>query len=202
MLERVLLSAGPAAEAARRLGHRCDALVGPPPPALAALMRSLRRPVLRSAELLPRRRRRARPRGPFGPIPACCSRRCGRSTADRAVMQDFSWDDAKSLCDGGGGRKLAARRREARRQPATISRRVEALEAWIGEPLLSAARGLRLTQRGEGILSALEQMRVAADASAAPPPRGRWRRCGELHRLHGPRHRPAPGRAGGGDGPD
>lgn len=54
MVERALLTSGSAAAVAERLASGCDALVGPPPPALAALMRSLRRPMLPSADLLPR----------------------------------------------------------------------------------------------------------------------------------------------------
>ena len=64
-LERALRVAGPAAAVAERLAGGCDALVGPPPPALSALMRSLRRPVLSSAELLPHARSSAERRWSF-----------------------------------------------------------------------------------------------------------------------------------------
>jgi DNA-binding transcriptional LysR family regulator len=57
---------------------------------------------------------------------------------------------------------------------ATVSRRVEAFEAWIGEKLLERRPdGVRLTARGEAVLAALDGMREAADrvrrATAARP---------------------------------
>lgn len=89
-------------------------------------------------------------------------------------MQDFSWDDAKAFAavvEAGSWRRGAARLGVS---PATISRRVEALEAWIGEPLLERRPdGFRLTSRGEIIVAALDGMRAAADGirrATAPRP--------------------------------
>lgn len=89
-------------------------------------------------------------------------------------MQDFSWEDAKAFAvvvEAGSWRRGAARLGVS---PATISRRVEALEAWIGELLLERRPdGFRLTPRGELIFASLEAMQAAADGirrATAPRP--------------------------------
>jgi DNA-binding transcriptional LysR family regulator len=80
-------------------------------------------------------------------------------------MRDFSWDDAKifaAVVEAGGWRRAAQR---LGLSAATASRRVEAFEAWAGEPLLERrADGLRLTERGERVMAALRQMGEAADS--------------------------------------
>jgi DNA-binding transcriptional LysR family regulator len=80
-------------------------------------------------------------------------------------MRDFSWDDAKvfaAVVEAGSWRRGAAK---IGISTATASRRVEAFEAWAGEPLLERGRdGLRLTRRGQRIMAALEQMGGAADS--------------------------------------
>ena len=89
-------------------------------------------------------------------------------------MKDFSWDDAKAFAavvEAGswrrGPQKLGL-------GTATVSRRVEAFEAWIGEKLLERRPdGMRLTPRGAAVAAALDGMRDAADqvrrATAARP---------------------------------
>lgn len=89
-------------------------------------------------------------------------------------MKDFSWDDAKAFAavvEAGSWRRGAQRLGLG---AATVSRRVEAFEAWIGEKLLERRPdGVRLTPRGEAVLAALDGMRDAADrvrrATAARP---------------------------------
>lgn len=80
-------------------------------------------------------------------------------------MRDFSWDDAKifaAVVEAGSWRRGAAK---IGISTATASRRVEAFEAWAGEPLLERGKdGLRLTRRGQRIMAALEQMGGAADS--------------------------------------
>ena len=80
-------------------------------------------------------------------------------------MRDFSWDDAKvfaAVVEAGSWRKAALK---LGLSTATASRRVEAFEAWAGEPLLARRpEGLRLTRRGERIIAALGQMGSGADA--------------------------------------
>lgn len=89
-------------------------------------------------------------------------------------MKDFSWDDAKAFAavvEAGSWRRGAQRLGLG---AATVSRRVEAFEAWIGEKLLERRPdGVRLTPRGAAVLAALDGMRDAADrvrrATAARP---------------------------------
>ncbi|MGG5820524.1 LysR family transcriptional regulator [Falsiroseomonas sp. HW251] len=89
-------------------------------------------------------------------------------------MKDFSWDDAKAFAavvEAGSWRRGAQRLGLG---AATVSRRVEAFEAWIGEKLLERRPdGVRLTPRGEAVAAALDGMREAADqvrrATAARP---------------------------------
>jgi DNA-binding transcriptional LysR family regulator len=79
-------------------------------------------------------------------------------------MKDFSWDDAKAFAavvEAGSWRRGAA---ALGLSAATVSRRVEAFEAWIGEKLLERRPdGVRLTPRGAAVVAALDGMREAAD---------------------------------------
>jgi DNA-binding transcriptional LysR family regulator len=89
-------------------------------------------------------------------------------------MKDFSWDDAKAFAavvEAGSWRRGA---QALGLSAATVSRRVEAFEAWIGERLLERRPdGVRLTERGAAVVAALDGMRDAADrvrrATAARP---------------------------------
>jgi len=89
-------------------------------------------------------------------------------------MKDFSWDDAKAFAavvEAGSWRRGAT---QLGLSAATVSRRVEAFEAWIGEKLLERRPdGVRLTDRGAAVAAALDGMREAADqvrrATAARP---------------------------------
>lgn len=89
-------------------------------------------------------------------------------------MKDFSWDDAKAFAavvEAGSWRRGA---QKLGLGTATVSRRVEAFEAWIGEKLLERRPdGVRLTPRGAAVAAAIDGMRDAADqvrrATAARP---------------------------------
>jgi len=89
-------------------------------------------------------------------------------------MKDFSWDDAKAFAavvEAGSWRRGA---QKLGLGAATVSRRVEAFETWIGEKLLERRPdGVHLTPRGTAVLAALDGMREAADrvrrATAARP---------------------------------
>jgi len=79
-------------------------------------------------------------------------------------MRDFSWDDIKlflAVLDAGSVRGAAQRLHVS---PATVSRRIDMLEARVGERLLDRRPdGLVVTARGAALAEAAASMRDAAE---------------------------------------
>jgi len=83
---------------------------------------------------------------------------------------DLGWDDLRLFLDVARLGGLSAARETTRLSPATLGRRVAALERQIGEPLfIRSQTGYRLTEAGEELLERAE------DVEAAMLSLNRWR---------------------------
>ncbi|MGB3024358.1 LysR family transcriptional regulator [Paradevosia shaoguanensis] len=83
---------------------------------------------------------------------------------------DLGWDDLRLFLDVARLGGLSAARETTRLSPATLGRRVAALERQIGEPLFTRSQtGYRLTEAGEELLERAE------DVEAAMLSLNRWR---------------------------